>query len=164
MHRNHPKHSNFEKGRFRYKIWAPDLRNYQKYPKKNGRFIAIYSIFLICMVYIWWYLVKPHVHRVQIMYSKGVRGCLRPSYGRPKLTLVWRFVATQLRCHKSKTIRQFWSAHLETNRTWTPILGLFVLFVSKQSNENWRSDFDLSHLWLFVTRPLFRLWPNFEPL
>ena len=106
-----------------------------KISKKNGRFIAIYSIFFICMVYIWWYLVKPHVQRVQIMYSKGVRGCLRPSYGRPKLTLVWRFFATQLQCHKSKTIRQFWSAHLEMNRTWTPILRLNVLLVSKRSDQ-----------------------------
>ena len=29
------------------------------------------------MAYIEWYLVNPHVQRVQNMYGKGVRGCLR---------------------------------------------------------------------------------------
>ena len=30
----------------------------------------------------------------------------------------------------------FWSDRFETNRTWAPILGLHVLFVSKQSDQN----------------------------
>ena len=37
----------------------------------------------------------------------------------------------------------FWSDRFETNRTWAPILGLHVLFVSKRSDQNWRNDFDL---------------------
>ena len=45
--------------------------------------------------------------------AKRGRGCFRPSYGRSKLTLVSRFVATELRRYESKTLRQFLSAHLE---------------------------------------------------
>ena len=79
----------------------------QKSPKiaQTGRFIVICSIFWIGMVYIRWYLVNPHVERVQNMYGKGgCRGCLRPSYRWPKFTLVSRFVVTDLRCQESKTI------------------------------------------------------------
>ena len=46
------------------------------------------------MVYFGWYLVNPHVQRIQNMYGKGGREYLRPSYGQPKLTLVSRFVTT----------------------------------------------------------------------
>ena len=63
----------------------------QKLPnitQKTGRFIAICPIFWIGMVYIMWYLVNPHVQRVQNMYGKGGRESSRPSYGRPKLTLI----------------------------------------------------------------------------
>ena len=50
------------------------------------------QFFLIGMVYFRWYLINPHVQTVEI--AKGGRGSLRPSYGRPKLTLVSTFVAS----------------------------------------------------------------------
>ena len=40
----------------------------------------------------------------RICLPKGDRGCLRSSYWRPKSTIFSRFVATQLRCPKPKTI------------------------------------------------------------
>ena len=43
------------------------------------------------------------------------------------------------------SLRQFWSDRLETNRTWSPNIGAYVLFVSKWTDKNWRSDFDLQH-------------------
>ena len=42
-----------------------------------------------------------------ICMAKGGRGCLRPSYGRPKLTLFSRFVATKMSRCELKTLRQF---------------------------------------------------------
>ena len=50
------------------------------------------------------------------------------------------------RCCKSKSLCQFWSNRLETNRTWSPNIRVHVLFVSKRSDQNWRSDFDLQRL------------------
>ena len=79
------------------------------------KFIGIY------MVYFGWYLVNPHAQRVQNMYGKRGRGYLRPSYKRPMLTLISRFVAIELLCHKKLTLLYFCSDHLETNRTWVPI-------------------------------------------
>ena len=102
----------------------------------------------------WWILMS---RRFRICMAKGGRGSLRPSYGRPKLTLISRFVAMQLRCQGSKSLRQFWCDRFETNKTWAPTLGPQVLFVSKRSDQNWRSDFDPWHLWFFVT-PMTPLW------
>ena len=94
--------------------------------------------------------------------AKGGRGSLRPSYGRPKLTLVSRFVALQLQCQGSKSLRQFSSEKSEANRSWTLLFGLHILFVSKRSDENWQSDFDQSHLMIFrnttVCWPMTWLW------
>ena len=67
IHRNHPKHSNLENHCFGY------IRP-QKSPKiaqENDHSNAIFSIFLIGMVYFLWYLVNPHVKKVQNMYGKG---------------------------------------------------------------------------------------------
>ena len=60
---------------------------------------------------------------------------------------------------KSKSLRQFWSDCFET---WTPILGLQVLFDSKQSDQNWLSDFDLQRLIYDATNVETRV--NFDPL
>ena len=38
---------------------------------KTDHSIAIFSIFLIGMVYFLWYVVNPHVQTVQNMYGKG---------------------------------------------------------------------------------------------
>ena len=54
-----------------------------------------------------------------------------------------------------------WSDRFETNRTWALVLGPQVLFVSKRSDQNWRSDFDPWHIWFFVTLPFSGLWPHF---
>ena len=76
----------------------------------------------------------------------GGRGSFRPSYGRSKLTLVSRFVAMQIRCYEKLTLFFIFGPialklieHelrymdiFETNRTWTPIYGFHILFVSKQ--------------------------------
>ena len=51
--------------------------------------------------------------RFRICVAKGGRGCFRPSYVRPKLTLFSRFVATKMSRCESKTLRQFSYAHLE---------------------------------------------------
>ena len=91
--------------------------------------------------------------RFRICMAKGGRGSLRPSYGQPKLTLISRFVAMQIRCHEKLTLFYFWSDRFETNRTWGPILGLHVLFVSKWSYQkpNQKSVNFSWHLWFFVT-------------
>ena len=68
--------------------------------------------------------------------AKVGRGSLRPSYGRPKLALVSRFVATKIRCNEKLTLLYFSSDRLETNRTWTPIWSVHVLSVSKRSDKN----------------------------
>ena len=98
----------------------------------------------------------------RICMAKGVRGCLRPSYGRLKLTRVSSFVATKLRCQGSKTLHQFSSDHLETNRTWAPIGWPQALFVSRLSNQNWRTEFDPWHLLIFRNTtdffPMTSLW------
>ena len=113
------------------------------------------------MVYIRWHLVNPHVQTVQNMYGTAGRGSLRPIYRRPKLTLVSRFVAMQLRCQGSKSLCQYWSDRFETNSTWAPLLGPQVLFVSKRSDQNWRSNFDPWHLCFFNTTvfwPMTSFW------
>ena len=68
-----------------------------------------------------------------------VKWFLRPSYGRPKLTLISRFGAMQIRCYEKLTLIYFSSNRFETNRTWAPILGLHVLFVSKRSDQKYKS-------------------------
>ena len=96
----------------------------------------------------------------RICMAKGGRVSLRPSYERPKLTLISRFVATQFRCYGSKALCQFWSHRFETNRTWALTLGLHVLFVSKRSDQKYKSvNFSL-HLWFFVTLQVFGLWTS----
>ena len=71
----------------------------------------------------------------------GCRGSLRSSYGWPMLTLVSRIVTMQIRCNEKLPLFYFWSDRFETNRTWALILGVHLLFVSKRSDQNWRSDF-----------------------
>ena len=107
------------------------------WPKKA--FTATSHVFA-CMGGTWWILMSIGI---RICMAKGGRGCLRPCYGRSKLTLVSKKEKPKLRCRKSKTLRQFLSDHLETNRTWTPIWWVHVLFVSKRWDENWRTVFDL---------------------
>ena len=98
--------------------------------------------------------------RFRICMAKGGRGSLRPSYGRPKLTLVSRFVAMQIQCNEKLTIFYFWSDRFETNWTWALILGPHVLFVSKRSDQKYKSvNFSL-HLWFFVTLQVFGLWTS----
>ena len=94
------------------------------------------------------------------MYGKGGRVSLKPSYGRLKLTLVSRFVAMQIWYIEKLSLFYFWSNPFETNRTWSPILGLHVLFVSKRSDQKYKSvNFSL-HLWFFVTLQVFGLWTS----
>ena len=50
---------------------TPDLRNNKKKAQKMDHSIAIYSNFLIGMVYFGYHLVNPHVQTVQNMYGKG---------------------------------------------------------------------------------------------
>ena len=73
---------------------APEPRNDQKSPKKR----ITKSRFTQFFVYVWYILDASRwiltSRRFRICVAKGGRGCLRPSYGRPKLTLVSVFVAT----------------------------------------------------------------------
>ena len=46
--------------------------------------------------------------------------------GWPKLILVSRFVAMQIRCYEKITLFYFWSDRLGTNITWALILGVYV--------------------------------------
>ena len=86
--------------------------------------------------------------RFRICMAKGGRGSLRPSYGRPKLTLVSKFVAVQIRCNEKLTFFYFLS------------IGLHVLFVSKRLDQKYKSvNFSL-HLWFFVTLQVFGLWTS----
>ena len=108
-----------------------DLRTHQKQPKESITqsqssqfFYQVWYIF-----YVTWLILMSK--RFRIYVGKGGKGSLRLSYGRPKLTLVSRFVAQQIRCYEKLTLIDFWSHRFETNRTWAPILGLHVLFVSK---------------------------------
>ena len=90
-------------------------------------------------------LVNPYVQRVQNVYGKGGRVCLRLSYRRPKLTLVSRFVATELRCHL-KTLLQFWFDHWKIELTWTQDHSDSI---SQRSDQNWQSVFKNWHLLIF---------------
>ena len=80
------------------------------------------------------------------MYGKGGKVSLRPSYGRPKLPLVSRFVAMQIWCNEKLSLFYFWSNPFETNRTWSPILGLHVLFVSKRSDQKQKRVIFFKHI------------------
>ena len=76
-------------------------------------------------------------------------------FGWPRLRLEVRVDQSEVKyrsCYEksrgvkvSKSLRQFWSNRLETNRTWEHHIGVHVLFVSKWSDENWRSDLDPSY-------------------
>ena len=68
--------------------------------------------------------------RLRICMAKGGRGSLRPSYGRPKLTHVSRFVATQIGFWQSKSLRQFSSERSEIESTWTHRPGIQVDSIS----------------------------------
>ena len=129
--RNKQKNSNLESRCFCYIIWAKS----PKIAPKNHHSIAIFSIFYRYGIF---YMVRGESScpdGSECEWQRGVEGALRPSYGRPKLTLVLRFVATQWRCHKKLTLCYFWSNCFGTNRTWAPTLGLQVLFVSKRSEQ-----------------------------
>ena len=70
----------------------------KKIAQKNGSLNRNLLNLFIGRVYFRLYLVNPHVQAVQKMYAKGGYhlwhtfyiqiGCLRPSYRRPKLTLI----------------------------------------------------------------------------
>ena len=83
----------------------------QKSPKKaqkritQSRFTQIFELVWCILGATSWILMS---RLFRICMAKGSRGCLRPSYGWPKLTLVSRFVATQLRCQFLKTPCQFY--------------------------------------------------------
>ena len=130
----------------------------QKSPKKaqkTDHSIAIYSNFWIGMVYFGYHLVNPQwgftrwypkflmSRGFRICMAKWSRGCLRPTYNQPKLTLSSRFVATQLWCCKSKTLRQFSSERSAIIQTWTPKWWLQVQLIADLSDEDWQSVFDL---------------------
>ena len=51
--------------------WLPSSEMTQINNKITGHLIAIYSFFLIGVAYIGWYLLNPHVQRIQNMYGKG---------------------------------------------------------------------------------------------
>ena len=51
-------------------------------------------------------------------------------------------VTENQRCQGSKSLCQFSSDRFETNRAWGPNIRVYVLFVSKRSDENWLSDYD----------------------
>ena len=62
------------------------------------------------MTNIGWYLMNPHVQRVQkseYVYSKGGRESLRLSYGRSKLTLISREKKFLRRCNENLAGRNF---------------------------------------------------------
>ena len=61
--------------------------------------------------------------------AKGGRGSLRPSYGQPKLTLISRFVAMQIRCYEKLTLFYFWSDRFETNRKWGHFFHVIQIFL-----------------------------------
>ena len=104
--------------------------------ESNGSLNCDVLNFFISLVYIRWYVVNPYVQRVQNMYDKGGRGTLRPSYGRPKVTLVSRFVATKLWRYKKLTHFHFSS---ETNRPWESNMASPCSIRFNRSNEIYKS-------------------------
>ena len=73
--------------------------------------------------------------RFRICMAKGARGSLRPSYRRPKLTLVSIIVVTQLRCPKKLTLCFYGPIALKRiEHVW----WLQVLFVSKRADQKWK--------------------------
>ena len=70
---------------------------------------------------------------------------VRPRVSAPAIVII---LANVFMCHTPVTLikstyllHQFWSNRFKANRTLPPIMGLHVLFVSKRSDHNWRSDF-----------------------
>ena len=90
-----------------YVNFAPNLRNHKKYSKKTLLSIAICSKYFISMVYFRCYLMNPHVQAVQKCVAKGGRGCFRPSYGWPKLTLFSKKNPTKMNRQKNDTATIF---------------------------------------------------------
>ena len=59
----------------------------------------------------------------------------------------------------------FLSVRFETKRTQSPNIGAHVLFVSKRSDQNWRSDYDLQRLIYEATNIETRVnFSNFQGL
>ena len=78
--------------------------------------------------------MNPHVHRVQNMYGKGgvFKAELRVAEVDPRFKICRDAIAVS----KKITLLYFWSHRFETNRTWTQISEVHVLFVSKQLDQN----------------------------
>ena len=83
-------------------------------------------------------------------------GCWRPSYMRPKLTIISKFVAMQIPCYEKLILFYFWFDCFETNKRWAPIQELHVPFVSKRSDKKKNNSGNFSwRPWFFVILPFF---------
>ena len=71
------------------------------------------------MIYERLYLVNPYFQRVENMYGKGGRESTRPSYGRPKLTLILR----------KKHLRRCWNSRYGHNSIHEFACGFGIFFV-----------------------------------
>ena len=103
MQKNPKKHSKNRNRRIYYVNSAPGLRNDQKSPKKRitqSQFAQIVLSAWHILDNSWWILMST---RFRICLAKGGRGCLRPSYKQPKLTLIKK--KWKLQCCK----KMFWN-------------------------------------------------------
>ena len=121
----HTKWFNASKSPKPFKLWKSliSLYNLGSRPRKSLKIakkssVQICSICSIIWDSTWWILTSRGFGKCSPNMG---RECLRPSYGRPKLTLVSRFGPGQLRSQKSKTLQKFSSGRSAINGTLTPI-------------------------------------------
>ena len=89
-------HSKNRNRLFYYANSAPELRNHQKNTPHLIGICSIFSLVWYILDATWWILM---FRRFRICMAKGGSESARPSYGRPKLTLIsWRKKITSDNC------------------------------------------------------------------
>ena len=157
MQKNPKKHSKNQNRRIYYVNLARELRNKKKLAKKRitqSRFIHFFE-------YVWyipnatcWILVS---RRFRICMAKGGRESARPSYGRPKLTLISREKNHLRRCSKNLAGRNF---DFRAKSSWEKIFNIYKNFLSR----GFCSKVKIVAYQVFATPPKVIFWSHIDCL
>ena len=89
----------------------------------------------------------------RLCMTKGGRGCLRPSYRRPKLALVSRCFTTRLRCNKKRYCR--YSQNIAYTSNQRPLITYEETLINKGNDI-------LKKMWWYIF--LLHIFANESPL
>ena len=134
--------------------WTPKWPKIAKKRITQSRFV---QKVIIRMVYFRCCQVNPHVsRRSRICVPKEVRGCLRPSYRRPKFTLFFPPKKAYLRCLKSVSSKIFEIELAHGNHFFPETMRKSDLRSEALFRKLWKIHIFKLHLFLLT----YRIWSH----